>query len=165
MPLACLGAYELRNGTPAMSATVLHVEDNPANRMLVRDLLHFRGYRVVDVVDGEAAVAAVERERPDIILMDVQLPRVSGLEAARRIKARADLRQIPIVAVTSFALSGDAQNALAAGCYAYIAKPYKPRELLKGFEDLVPPAPTSQVPIGRVATRSSPNAIRSPARS
>ena len=121
-----------------MSATVLHVEDNPANRMLVRDLLHFRGYRVVD---GEAAVAAVERERPDIILMDVQLPRVSGLEAARRIKARADLRHIPIVAVTSFALSGDDQKALAAGCNAYIAKPYKPRELLKVIEDLLPPAP------------------------
>jgi two-component system, cell cycle response regulator DivK len=122
-----------------MSATVLHVEDNPANRMLVRDLLHFRGYRVVDVVDGEAALAAAEREHPDIILMDVQLPRVSGLEAARRIKAREDLRHIPIVAVTSFALSGDDQKALAAGCNAYIAKPYKPRELLKLIQDLLPP--------------------------
>jgi two-component system, cell cycle response regulator DivK len=123
-----------------MSATVMHVEDNPANRMLVRDLLHFRGYRVVDVLDGEAAVATAERERPDIILMDVQLPRVSGLEAARRIKAREDLRHIPIVAVTSFALSGDDQKALAAGCNAYIAKPYKPRELLKLIQDLLSPA-------------------------
>ena len=124
-----------------MTATVLHVEDNPANRMLVRDLLHFRGYRVVDVVDGEAALAAAERERPDIILMDVQLPRVSGLEAARRIKAREDLRHIPIVAVTSFALSGDDQKAIAAGCNAYIAKPYKPRELLKLIQDLLSGAP------------------------
>jgi two-component system, cell cycle response regulator DivK len=123
-----------------MSATVLHVEDNPANRMLVRDLLHFRGYRVVDVADGESALAAAEREHPDIILMDVQLPRVSGLEAARRIKAREDLRHIPIVAVTSFALSGDDQTAIAAGCNAYIAKPYKPRELLKLIQDLLPPA-------------------------
>jgi two-component system cell cycle response regulator DivK len=120
-----------------MSATVLHVEDNPANRMIVRDLLHFRGYRVVEVVDGEEALSAAEREKPDIILMDVQLPRISGLEASRRIKARAELRHIPIVAVTSFALSGDDQKAIAAGCDAYIAKPYKPRELLQLIEDLL----------------------------
>ena len=122
-----------------MRATVLHVEDNPDNRMLIRDLLHFRGYRVVEVADGGEAVAAAERERPDIILMDVQLPGVSGLEAARRIKARADLRHIPIVAVTSFALSGDDKRAFAAGCDAYVAKPYEPRELLKLIQDLLPP--------------------------
>jgi two-component system cell cycle response regulator DivK len=120
-----------------MSATILHVEDNLDNRMVVRDLLHFRGYRVVEVFDGEEALAAAEREHPDIILMDVQLPRVSGLEAARRIKAREDLRHIPIVAVTSFALSGDDQKAYAAGCDAYIAKPYKPRDLLQLIEDLL----------------------------
>jgi two-component system cell cycle response regulator DivK len=123
-----------------MRATILHVEDNPDNRMLIRDLLHFRGYRVVEVVDGGEAVAAAERERPDIILMDVQLPGVSGLEAARRIKARADLRHIPIVAVTSFALSGDDKRAFAAGCDAYVAKPYEPRELLKLIQDLLPPS-------------------------
>jgi two-component system cell cycle response regulator DivK len=122
-----------------MRATILHVEDNPDNRMLIRDLLHFRGYRVVEVMDGGEAVAAAERERPDIILMDVQLPGVSGLEAARRIKARADLRHIPIVAVTSFALSGDDKRAFAAGCDAYVAKPYEPRELLKLIQDLLPP--------------------------
>jgi two-component system cell cycle response regulator DivK len=121
-----------------MRATILHVEDNPDNRMLIRDLLQFRGYRVVEVADGGEAVAAAERERPDIILMDVQLPGVSGLEAARRIKARADLRHIPIVAVTSFALSGDDKRAFAAGCDAYVAKPYEPRELLKLIEDLLP---------------------------
>jgi two-component system cell cycle response regulator DivK len=114
-----------------MSARILHVEDNPANRMIVRDLLEFRGYQVVDVMDGEEALAATERERPDLILMDIQLPRISGLEATRRIKAREDLRGIPIVAVTSFALSGDDQRAFAAGCDAYIAKPYKTRELLE----------------------------------
>jgi len=123
-----------------MSATVLHVEDNPDNRMVVRDLLLSRGYKVVEVADGNDALAAVERERPDIILMDVQLPHISGLEAARRIKAREDLRHIPIVAVTSFALSGDDKKAYAAGCDAYIAKPYKVRELLKLIEELLPPA-------------------------
>ena len=122
-----------------MSARILHVEDNPANRMIVRDLLEFRGYQVVDVMDGEEALAATEREQPDLILMDVQLPRISGLEATRRIKAREDLRRIPIVAVTSFALSGDDQKAFAASCDAYIAKPYKTRELLELIQRLLQP--------------------------
>jgi two-component system, cell cycle response regulator DivK len=122
-----------------MSATILHVEDNPDNRMLIRDLLQFRGYRVVEVSDGTQALSAAEREQPDIILMDVQLPGVSGLELARRIKARADLRHIPIVAVTSFALSGDDKKAFAAGCDAYVAKPYEPRELVKLIQRLLPP--------------------------
>ena len=122
-----------------MSATIMHVEDNPSNQMLIRDLLHFRGYRVVEVSDGGEALAAAERERPDIILMDVQLPGVSGLEAARLIKARDDLRHIPIVAVTSFALSGDDKKALAAGCSAYITKPYNSRDLIKLIETLLPP--------------------------
>jgi two-component system cell cycle response regulator DivK len=120
-----------------MTATILHVEDNPANRMIVRDLLHFRGYRVVEALDGNDALAAAERERPDVILMDIQLPGVSGLEAARRIKAREDLRHIPIVAVTSFALSGDDKRAFAAGCSAYITKPYNPRELVKLIQTLL----------------------------
>jgi two-component system cell cycle response regulator DivK len=113
-----------------MSARILHVEDNASNRMIVRDLLEFQGYQVVEVIDGEAALGAAERERPDLILMDIQLPRISGLEATRRIKAQAHLKDIPIVAVTSFALSGDDQLANAAGCDAYIAKPYRPRDLL-----------------------------------
>lgn len=120
-----------------MSATILHVEDNASNRKIVRDLLGSRGYRVVEALDGEEALAAAERERPDLILMDVQLPRVSGLEATRRIKGRPDLRPIPIVAVTSFALSGDDKLAFAAGCDAYVAKPYNPRELLRIIEDLL----------------------------
>ena len=74
---------------------------------------------------------------PNLILMDIQLPRISGLEATRRIKAREELRHIPIVAVTSFALSGDDQKAFAAGCDAYIAKPYKPRELLELIQRLL----------------------------
>lgn len=120
-----------------MTPTILHVEDNASNRKIVRDLLGSRGYRVVEALDGEEALAAAERERPDLILMDVQLPRVSGLEATRRIKARPDLRHIPIVAVTSFALSGYDQQAYAAGCDRYVAKPYKPRELLRMIEELL----------------------------
>ena len=120
-----------------MSVTVLHVEDNAANRKIVRDLLGFRGYRVVEALDGEEALAVAERERPDLILMDIQLPKVSGLEVTRRIKARPDLAHIPVVAVTSFALSGDDQQAFAAGCSAYVAKPYSPRELLRVIQDIL----------------------------
>lgn len=121
-----------------MSTIVLHVEDNPSNRMIIRDLLNSRGgYTVIEVMDGEEALGAAERERPNIILMDIQLPSISGLEAARRIKAKPELRHIPIVALTSFALGGDDKKAFAAGCDAYLAKPYKPRELLKLMERLL----------------------------
>jgi two-component system cell cycle response regulator DivK len=120
-----------------MSARILHVEDNPANRMIVRDLFEFQGYQVVEAFDGEEALVAAERERPDLILMDIQLPRISGLEATRRIKAHEHLRGIPIVAVTSFALSGDDQKASAAGCDAYISKPYRPRDLLQIVQKLL----------------------------
>jgi two-component system, cell cycle response regulator DivK len=122
-----------------MAQKILHVEDNPANRMIVRDLLEFQGYQVVEALDGEEGLAAAEREHPDLILMDIQLPRISGIEATRRIKAREDLRRIPIIAVTSFALSGDEQNAAAAGCDAYIAKPYRPRDLLQLIQKLMSP--------------------------
>jgi two-component system cell cycle response regulator DivK len=124
-----------------MSVRILHVEDNPANRMIVRDLLEFQGYQVIEVSDGEEALAAADRERPDLILMDIQLPRISGLEASRRIKAQEELRHIPIIAVTSFALSGDDQRAAEAGCDAYIAKPYRPRDLLQLIKKLLPPSP------------------------
>jgi two-component system cell cycle response regulator DivK len=124
-----------------VTAIVLHVEDNPSNRMIIRDLLRSRGYTIVEVMDGQEAVAAAERERPNIILMDIQLPSISGLEAARRIKAKAELRHIPIVALTSFALGGDDKKAFAAGCDAYLAKPYRPRELLKLIEDLLAKRP------------------------
>ncbi len=120
-----------------MTATVLHVEDNASNRKIVRDLLGFRGYRVVEAEDGEEALAVAERERPDLILMDIQLPKVSGLEVTRQIKARPDLAHIPVIAVTSFALSGDDQQAYAAGCSAYVAKPYSPRELLRVIQDIL----------------------------
>jgi len=122
-----------------MSTRILHVEDNPANRMIVRDLLEFQGYQVLEVTNGEEALAAAERERPDLILMDIQLPRISGLEATKRIKAREDLRCIPIIAVTSFALSGDDQKAAVAGCDGYIAKPYRPRDLLHLIKRLLQP--------------------------
>jgi two-component system cell cycle response regulator DivK len=111
--------------------TILYVEDNEANRMIVRDLLKRTKYRLVEAHDGEAGVAKALDARPDLILMDIQLPNISGLEAIRRLRAEAATAATPIIAITSFALSGDEQKAKAAGATAYLAKPYSPFDLLK----------------------------------
>ena len=116
---------------------ILNVEDNEAKRKIVRYLFASKGYTVIEAVDGEEGVRMAEQERPDIILMDVQLPKMDGYEATRRIKANPALRDIPIVAVTSFALSGDDEMAMEAGCDDYIAKPFKPRNLLEKVEKLL----------------------------
>ena len=122
-----------------MSAkTILYVEDNEANRMLVRDLLKRTTYRLVEAHDGEEGVAKALELRPDLILMDIQLPKISGLEAIRRLRAEAATAATPIVAITSFALSGDEQKAKEAGATAYLAKPYSPFDLLKLVRQIVP---------------------------
>jgi two-component system cell cycle response regulator DivK len=113
-----------------VSKRILVAEDQEDNRQILRDLLGSVGYEMIEAVDGEAAVAAAERERPDLILMDIQLPLLDGYEATRRIKAQAALKGIPIIVVTSYALSGDEAKARAAGCDAYVTKPYSPRQLL-----------------------------------
>ena len=111
-------------------ATVLYVEDNEYNRKIVRQLLTRTSYRLREAADGEAALGMVREERPDLILMDVQLPKMSGLEVTRALRDDPATADVPIIVVTSFALSGDEQRAMAAGASAYIAKPYSPRELL-----------------------------------
>ena len=113
-----------------MSKRILVVEDQEDNRRILRDLLSNAGHDMFEVEDGEAAIAAARQYRPDVILMDIQLPILDGYEATRRIKADPELRGIPIIVVTSYALSGDEDKARAAGCDAYVAKPYSPRELL-----------------------------------
>ena len=113
-----------------VNKTVLVVEDQEDNRQILRDLLGSAGVRMVEAHDGQQAVAMAQSERPDLILMDIQLPLVDGYEATRRIKRDPDLKHIPIIAVTSYALSGDEKRALEAGCDAYIAKPYSTRHLL-----------------------------------
>jgi two-component system cell cycle response regulator DivK len=109
---------------------VLYVEDNEYNRKIVRQLLSRTTYRLREAVDGEAALGMVREERPDLVLMDVQLPKMSGLDVTRALRTDPATADVPIIVVTSFALSGDDQRALAAGASAYIAKPYSPRELL-----------------------------------
>ena len=113
-----------------MSKRVLVVEDTDDNRQIVRDLLNSAGYETIEAVDGPEGVAAALREKPDLILMDIQLPVFDGYEATRRIRANEATSRIPIIAVTSYALSGDADKARAAGCDDYLAKPFSPRELL-----------------------------------
>lgn len=118
--------------------TILYVEDNEANRKIVRLLLKSTSYTLIEAHDGEAGVTAAIERRPDLILMDIQLPKISGLEAIRRIRADASASAIPIVAITSFALAGDDARAKEAGATAYLAKPYSPRELLALIRSLVP---------------------------
>jgi two-component system, cell cycle response regulator DivK len=113
-----------------MSKRILVVEDQEDNRRILRDLLTSVGFQLFEAEDGEQGVASAETHRPDLILMDIQMPNLDGYEATRRIKANPQLREIPIIVVTSYALSGDEDRARAAGCDDYITKPYSPRQLL-----------------------------------
>jgi two-component system cell cycle response regulator DivK len=122
-----------------MSAkTILYVEDNEANRKIVRQLLKHTSYALIEAYDGEEGVNAAFEKKPDLILMDIQLPKISGIEAIRRIRAHAVMAATPIIAITSFALSGDDQKAKDAGATAYLAKPYSPRDLLALIRSTVP---------------------------
>jgi len=113
-----------------MNKTILVVEDQEDNRQILRDLLASAGFRMIEAHDGQQALTVARSERPDLILMDIQLPIVDGYEATRNIKHDPELRHIPVIAVTSYALSGDEKKAVEAGCNAYVAKPFSTRYLL-----------------------------------
>jgi two-component system, cell cycle response regulator DivK len=119
---------------------ILVVEDQADNRRIMRDMLASTDYEVTEAEDGEQAIAAVVKQRPDLILMDIQLPILDGYEATRRIKANPLFHSIPIIAVTSYALSGDEKKAREAGCDAYVTKPYSPRDLLAKIRTFLPAA-------------------------
>ena len=118
-----------------MSKCILIVEDQADNRRILRDMLSNAGYDLIEAESGEEALTAVEAQRPDLILMDIQLPVMDGYEATRRIRLNPELKSIPIIAVTSYALAGDEAKALAAGCNAYVTKPFSPRALLAKVQE------------------------------
>ncbi len=120
-----------------MSKRVLIVEDQEDNRRVIRDMLNHAGFLTEEASSGEEAIARVNKHVPDLILMDVQLPGLDGYTITRQIKRVPDLAQIPIIAVTSFAMSGDDTRAREAGCDDYIAKPYSPRALLQRIKDML----------------------------
>jgi two-component system cell cycle response regulator DivK len=113
-----------------MAKRILVVEDQEDLRGVLRDLFTSSGYIVMEAADGAAGIARAKSDRPDIILMDIQMPVIDGYEATRQIKADPSLARIPVVAVSSFAMKGDEEKARAAGCDHYVTKPYSPVELL-----------------------------------
>ena len=121
-----------------MSKRILVVEDEEDSRKILRDLLSTAAYEMTEAENGEQALAAVARQRPDLILMDIQMPVLHGYEATRRIKADPAFRDIPIIVVTSYALSGgDEAKARAAGCDDFVPKPFSPRQPLARIRKLL----------------------------
>ena len=117
-----------------MGKVILIVEDEPKNLKLFRDLLQRFGFETVEATDGEKGVELARTRKPDLILMDIMMPKMDGLEATRILKADATTKHIPIIALTSYAMKGDKERTLEAGCDGYIAKPVDIQELLKAVE-------------------------------
>ena len=114
-----------------MSARILYVEDNPHNLQLIRRILEKNEYTVLEAINGERGFEIAAREKPDLILMDINLPDMDGLEVTAKIKAQPDLQGIPVIALTAQADYGDEERALAAGCDGFIAKPVSRVKLTK----------------------------------
>jgi two-component system, cell cycle response regulator DivK len=120
-----------------MTKRILVVEDQEDLRGILRDLLTGSGYEVAEAADGGEGVAKAKSERPDLILMDIQLPILNGYDTTQQIKADPSLKAIPIVAVSSYAMKGDEDKARASGCDRYVTKPYSPIQLLRIIRGLL----------------------------
>ena len=120
-----------------MTKKVLVIEDTADNRRIMRLLLERAGYTFVEAVNGAEGLEKARSEKPDLILMDIQLPVIDGYEATRRLKADPELKSIPVIAVTSYALAGDEAKTKAAGCDGYVAKPFSPKELLRVVQQFI----------------------------
>jgi len=120
-----------------MKEKILIVEDNPQNMRLVEMTLKAKGYTLLKATDGEEAMDIATRERPDIIIMDIQLPKMSGLEVTRRLRQLPALSHIPIIALTAYAMRGDKEKFINAGCNAYLSKPINTRELPKVLAEML----------------------------
>ena len=118
-----------------MSARILVVEDNPMNMKVVLMTLKRHGYTLIEAVDGEQALEVATREKPDLILMDIQLPKMDGMEVTRRLRQMPDFEQTPIIALSAYAMKGDVERGMEAGCDDYLSKPVNTRELPKVVED------------------------------
>ncbi len=125
----------------ATKKTVLLVEDNEDNLVVYRTILDHVGYNVLEARDGEEGVTRAREEHPDLILMDISIPKIDGWEATRRLKADQATRDIPIIALTAHALEEDRERAIAAGCDGYLAKPVEPRRVVEEVQRFVGPAP------------------------
>jgi len=112
-----------------MKRKILIVEDNPRNMRLMEMALSVRNYTLLKATDGEAALDMVTRERPDLIIMDIQLPKMNGLEVTRKLRDNPAFSHIPIIAVTAYAMKGDREKVIESGCDAYLSKPINTREL------------------------------------
>jgi two-component system, cell cycle response regulator DivK len=126
-----------RAGTEPMAKTILIVEDNELNMKLFHDLLEAHGYATLETRNGIEALDLARKHRPDLILMDIQLPEVSGLEVTKWIKEDDDLKSIPVVAVTAFAMKGDEERIRAGGCEAYLSKPISVAKFLETVRQFV----------------------------
>jgi two-component system cell cycle response regulator DivK len=123
---------------------ILIVEDNELNMKLLNDVLEAYGYEIIKTASGTAVLELARQHRPDLILIDIQLPDISGLDAVRQLKQDAQTKPIPVVAVTAFAMAGDERRALESGCDGYIAKPIMLREFLAMVERFVGREPESE---------------------
>jgi CheY-like chemotaxis protein len=124
-----------------MTARILYIEDNDANMYLVTFLLNARGHEVIQAWDGAQGLERATAEHPDLILLDIQLPVMDGYETARRLRAEPQVAATPIIALTSYAMAGDREKALGAGCDGYIEKPINPDTFITSIEGFLPAAP------------------------
>ena len=120
-----------------MKKKILIVEDNPQNMKLMEMLLEAKGYILLEAIDGEQAMDVATTERPDLILMDIQLPKMSGLEVTRKLRQLPAFNHIPIIAITAYAMKGDKEKFIEAGCDAYLPKPIDTRELPKVISEML----------------------------
>ena len=141
---------------------VLYIEDNLQNRRLVRKLLRLNGYEMLEAEDGLQGIAMVASERPDLILMDINLPGIDGMEATARLKSSPELRHIPIVAVTAAAMRGDRERIMASGCDAYMQKPIDNQQLMDIVRSYIGAGAPVEAPAMRVRESAAPTPVKAP---
>ena len=121
-----------------LNYTVLIIEDNPINRKVFKDILNVNGYKTIEAVDGEEGYRMAKEHKPDLIVMDVQLPGANGYDVTRRLKSEDDSKDIPIVIVTSFAMAGEENEAKTVGCNDYLTKPINIHQFIDTIKKYLP---------------------------